>query len=42
MDLLLARGSANGVHNPLYTRELLFDSYKAITGSAPPSLLTRP
>lgn len=40
--LVLARGSANGVHNPLYTRELLFDSYKAITGSAPPSLLTRP
>lgn len=40
--LILARGSANGVHNPLYTRELLFDSYKAITGSAPPSLLTRP
>ena len=40
--LLLARGSANGIHNPLYTRQLVFDSYKAIKNAAPPSLLTRP
>ena len=40
--ILLARGSANGVHNPLYTRELIYDSHKAVTGNAPPSLLTRP
>jgi len=40
--LLLARGSADGVHNPLYTRELIYDSFKAIVGSAPTSLPTRP
>jgi hypothetical protein len=40
--LLLARGSANGVHNPVYTRELIFDSYQAIAGTAPTSLPTRP
>jgi len=40
--LLLARGSADGVHNPVYTRELIFDSYKAMTGTAPTSLPTRP
>ena len=40
--LLLARGSASGVHNPLYTRQLVFDSYKAVKNAAPPSLLTRP
>lgn len=40
--LLLARGSADGVHNPVYTRELIFDSYKALTGTTPNSLPTRP
>lgn len=40
--ILLARGSADGVHNPVYTRELIFDSYKALTGLAPTSLPTRP
>ena len=40
--LLLARGAANGIHNPLYTRQLVFDSYKAIKNAPPPSLLTRP
>ncbi|MEO7036156.1 MAG: hypothetical protein ABI548_19610 [Polyangiaceae bacterium] len=40
--LVLARGSAYGVHNPLYTRELIYDSYKAIAGTAPASLPTRP
>jgi hypothetical protein len=40
--LLLARGAAGGVHNPLYVRELIFDSVKAITGSAPVTLPVRP
>jgi hypothetical protein len=40
--LLLARGSADGVHNPVYTRELIYDSYEALTGTAPTSLPTRP
>ena len=40
--LILARGSAGGVHNPLYVRELIFDSVKAITGAAPVTLPTRP
>jgi hypothetical protein len=40
--LLLARGSAYGIHNPLYTRQLVFDSYKAIKNAAPPTLMTRP
>lgn len=40
--LILARGSAGGVHNPLYVRELIYDSVKAITGSAPLTVPTRP
>jgi hypothetical protein len=40
--LLLARGSAGGVHNPVYTRELIFDSVKAITGFAPATIPVRP
>ncbi len=40
--LLLARGSAGGVHNPIYTRELIFDSVKAVTGSAPATIPVRP
>jgi hypothetical protein len=40
--LVLARGSADGVHNPLYTKELIYDSYQAIAGTFPPSLPTRP
>ncbi len=40
--LILARGSAGGVHNPLYVRELIYDSFKAITGAAPATLPTRP
>jgi len=40
--LLLARGSAGGVHNPLYVRELIFDSVKSITGVAPATLPVRP
>ena len=40
--LLLARGSAGGVHNPVYVRELIYDSVKAITGKAPATIPTRP
>ena len=40
--LLLARGSAGGVHNPLYVRELIFDSVSSITGSALATLPVRP
>ncbi len=40
--LLLGRGAAGGVHNPVYVRELLYDSVKAITGKPPATLPTRP
>lgn len=40
--LLLARGSAGGVHNPVYVRELIYDSFKALTGNAPQTLPIRP
>jgi len=33
--LLVARGGAYGVHNPVYAQELLYDAYVAITGTAP-------
>ncbi len=33
--LLMARGSAGGIHNPLYVRQLIWDSLEAVTGSAP-------
>jgi hypothetical protein len=39
---LLARGSAGGIHNPIYTRQLIFDSVKAITGNAPATIPIRP
>jgi hypothetical protein len=35
--LLIARGGAYGVHNPLYEKELLYDSYVAVTGNPPPT-----
>ncbi len=38
---LLARGSAMSIHNPKYAKQLLFDSYFAITG-LPPTSLARP
>lgn len=38
---ILARGSALGVHNPKYAKQLLFDSYFAIKG-LPPTSLARP
>jgi hypothetical protein len=40
--LVLARGAAGGVHNPVYVRELVYDSFKALTGNAPQTLPTRP
>ena len=39
--LLIARGGAMGVHNPKYVRQLIFDSYFALTGQ-PPATLARP
>jgi len=40
--LLLARGSGGGVHNPVYTRELIYDSLFAIAGRAPATIPGRP
>jgi len=39
--IILARGSALGVHNPKYAKQLIVDSYVAITG-LPPASLVRP
>jgi hypothetical protein len=38
---LVARGGSLGVHNPKYVQQLVFDSYVAITG-LPPSTIVRP
>jgi hypothetical protein len=35
--ILVARGGAFGVHNPLYTKQILYDSYVAVAGTPPPS-----
>jgi hypothetical protein len=40
--LLIARGSGWGVHNPTYTKQLLFDSISQLKGSAPLAIPTRP
>jgi hypothetical protein len=40
--LLVARGSAGGVHNPVYTRELVYDSVFALLGVAPQTIRPRP
>jgi hypothetical protein len=42
--LLIARGSAGGIHNPRYVRQLIYDSYTAVSvgNVPPPSLQTRP
>ena len=39
--LILARGGAFGVHNPIYSRQLIYDSYKAVSvgGVEPPTLM---
>ena len=34
--LLIARGSAGGIHNPLYVRQLIWDSLEATTSAPPP------
>ena len=39
--IIVARGGALGVHNPKYTKQLIFDSYVAIKG-LPPTTLVRP
>jgi len=40
--LILARGSAGGIHNPIYVQQLIYDSYEAIEDEAPPSIEERP
>jgi len=40
--LLIARGGAGGIHNPLYVQQLIWDSYFAVVGSAPAGRPTRP
>ena len=40
--LLLARGAGGGAHNPIYVRQLIFDSVEALTGSPPATLPVRP
>jgi hypothetical protein len=35
--LIISRGGAYGVHAPLYEGQLLYDSYEAVTGGAPPT-----
>ena len=40
--LLVARSRDRGAHNPTYTKQLLYDSIKQITGAAPKSLPARP
>ena len=40
--LLMARGAGGGAHNPIYVRQLIFDSYQALTGNPPPGLTVRP
>jgi hypothetical protein len=39
---LVARGKEFGVHNPTYTKQLLWDSIKQIKGTNPTSLAARP
>ena len=40
--LLVARGSASGVHNPAYTKELIYDAVFALSGAAPAAIPSRP
>jgi hypothetical protein len=39
---LCARAGGYGVHNPQYMKELLYDSYVAVTGNPPPGWASRP
>jgi hypothetical protein len=38
--ILVARGGAYGVHNPLYEKQLMYDSYEAVTGNPPPTFIS--
>ena len=40
--LLVAHGAASSVHNPAYTRELVYDSIFAMKGAAPSAIPVRP
>lgn len=40
--LLVARGAALGVHNPAYTKQLIYDAVFALKGSAPAAIPARP
>lgn len=40
--LIIARGRDFGVHNPTYTKQLLWDSIKQIKGANPTSMSSRP
>lgn len=40
--LLVARGAASGVHNPAYTKELLYDAVFFMKGSPPAAIPVRP
>jgi hypothetical protein len=40
--ILIARGSAGGLHNPRYVKELIYDSVKSVTGNPPSSIPARP
>lgn len=40
--LVVARGAALGVHNPRYTKQLIFDSVVQLTGDPPVTLPARP
>jgi hypothetical protein len=40
--ILVARGGASGVHNPVYAAQLLYDSYFALTGLPLASFPARP
>jgi hypothetical protein len=40
--LIVARGSAWGVHNPIYTQQLLWDSINFLKGSPPTTMSQRP
>jgi len=40
--LLLARGAGGGVHNPVYVRELIYDSVLAVTSAPPATIPVRP
>ena len=40
--LLVVRGAASGVHNPAYTKQLIFDSVFALKGAAPAAIPVRP